>query len=143
MRELKFKALYKGDLENHKKYLPFVMKIIEDKLMFVMEGDEEFRYPFGMVFMDNDWIKLQYTGLKDKNGIEIYEGDIIKATIPDVKGRYHNMEVFWDNDLARWGQRSIWGKIKKEKIREMYPDFWRCEVIGNIYENPELLKEYK
>ena len=66
----------------------------------------------------------QYTGLKDKNGVEIYEGDIVK--------RWGNIYiVIWD----KIGFRMKW---TKEDSVNRFPDEL-CEVIGNIYENPELL----
>lgn len=70
----------------------------------------------------------QFTGLKDKNGKEIYEGDIIR-----VNGR--NMEVFFKDGYFGWGQEHD-GKYSFDPF-----DGEEVEVIGNIYENPELIKE--
>lgn len=76
-------------------------------------------------------ILMQYTGLKDKNGKEIYEGDIIRWNPDERKvpiGR--NQEVFWDD--------TGWAPFRGDMV-----DGWksnRYEIIGNIYENPELLK---
>ena len=73
----------------------------------------------------------QYTGLHDKNGKEIYEGDIVKSFFVDTDEagneiyKYYIMEVKYDEVLCSY-------KIDK---------FMNLEVIGNIYENKELLNE--
>lgn len=89
-----------------------------------------------------DWIPLQFTGLYDVDGKEIYEGDII-----EVYDWGQNAEllvtatVLWDPDDHGW----TWG-IKGEfysstpRFEVDVYDRWRnVKVIGNIYENPELL----
>ena len=83
-----------------------------------------------------DEIKLmQSTGLKDKNGKEIFEGDIV-----DYKGR--EAVVKWHGSYASFIYRFVDGL--KERVSEWDPLFLACynfEVIGNIYENPELLED--
>ena len=69
---------------------------------------------------------MQYTGEKDKNSNEIYEGDIIKNTY----GTQIPMVVTWDDA----GFRTL-GKHNGEQYVGYVKD--SCEVIGNIYENPE------
>ena len=124
MRELKFRAIYKPDLEK-KEYLPFIMKVVNDELIFVMENDEDFKYPFQAVFQDDDWIKLQYAGLKDKNNREVYEGD--KIIIHQLNRSIFLTEVIF-----------MQGAFLNNYTKELLPKSEDIEVIGNIYEHPEL-----
>lgn len=85
----------------------------------------------------NDLVCLQYTGLKDKNGKEIYEGDVNKLTSNSdpVWGSYsHNFVV--EHTGNGWYYRTPAGHVNIFSNR-----FESCEVIGNIYENPELLNK--
>lgn len=82
----------------------------------------------------NEIILMQSTGLKDKNGKEIFEGDIV-----DYKGR--EAVVKWHGSYASFIYRFVDGL--QERVSEWDPLFLACyhfEVIGNIYENPELLE---
>ena len=77
---------------------------------------------------------MQSTGLKDKNGKEIFEGDIV-----DYKGR--EAVVKWHGSYASFIYRFVDGL--KERVSEWDPLFLACyhfAVIGNIYENPEFLE---
>ena len=75
-----------------------------------------------------DWegCLMQYTGLKDKNGKEIYEGDILSGY------PHGNSIVKWDNEFACWVSDF-------DLIANEVKDMPERKVIGNIYENPELL----
>jgi hypothetical protein len=79
-------------------------------------------------------ILMQFTGLHDNNGKEIYEGDILK----DGKGQPGH--VLWAHNswLMEWMVRDYEGKLTYEKMLD--DCFGYGEVIGNIYENPELLQ---
>jgi uncharacterized phage protein (TIGR01671 family) len=76
---------------------------------------------------------MQYTGLKDKNGKEIYEGDIFETQFP-----YRIAAVEWDEENGRFLGVTVSGGERKIAYvgREPQP----IKIIGNIYENPELIK---
>lgn len=99
------------------------------------------------ILQQDQFLKRQYTGLYDKSGKEIYEGDIIACTseLSNVFGRTGKMsttlyEIFWKRD--GWWKRTLKSDtlvVGKESdgvaITAKY-----SEVIGNIYENPDLLE---
>ena len=77
-----------------------------------------------------DVVLMQYTGLKDRNGVEIYEGDIMGYK-DDVMGY-----VFYEKDGYLVGE----GKYTSEPLAKMCISH-DIDVIGTFYENPELLNE--
>ena len=87
-------------------------------------------WPQEWSFPVNDFVLVQYTGLKDKNGREIYEGDIVTGWVDESGGHSTEPEVVVFD--PRHGFRiNSW-------------PFWQISgfrVLGNIYENPELVKE--
>ncbi|GAG96073.1 unnamed protein product [marine sediment metagenome] len=77
---------------------------------------------------------MQFTGLKDKNGKEIYDSDILITH----KGRRPQI-VFWQTDIGQWRTGYAGRKTQFDKTDTlMFASHF--EVIGNIHENPELLE---
>lgn len=123
MREFKFRAW-----DTEKQEMATVNFIGLNDYEVGME-DEEYRrwratYPYVCILM-------QYTNLKDKNGKEIYEGDILKVKVDDGEA---NLYVKYTN-----GEYRVVNKGKWEDSLYAYMYFGDVEVVGNIYENKDLI----
>ncbi|QHU90459.1 hypothetical protein GWK74_02930 [Candidatus Saccharibacteria bacterium oral taxon 488] len=129
MRKIKFRAWSKLDDKYY--YRVLVGNTSEDEDQYVCSN----------VYDGNEWVEFdehcgvieQYIGLKDKNGKEIYEGDVVK-----VEGDGEIYRVEWIRSGFGLEPRynspryPVLGNVELRK---------KIEVIGNIHENPELLEE--
>lgn len=119
MRELKFRAWDKKS----NKWVTHEQHLEDTKVSASVKP------PSILKIFHPDWIFQQYIGIKDRNRKEIFEGDI-------VSWGYSDIEIcIVEEDYSGFALR---GKEDVDSIS--FPDHRSLEVIGNIYENPELLK---
>lgn len=139
MREIKFRAWDKTEsqwIEINK------MGFLENGEAWYVEDYEKNEPPY---FTDrNDWELMQYTGLNDKNGREIYEGDVLEYS------KEQTLLVHYNENTASFSanyilHRDEYGELKGGWIGSAPFDKRNIEnsemrVIGNAFENPDLLK---
>ena len=131
-REIKFRAWNKTT-----KYMHDVYHVYFNNGGIAVEGTG--------VYIGNGWVTqengfkhdcdvelMQYTGLKDKNGVEIYESDVVKFNF--IGREEGTSEVKWE-----YGEWNVTDFSEKVRISDNIHGAADIEVIGNIYQNPELL----
>jgi len=94
---------------------------------------EETTHPFNNPYFAQQLKIMQFTGLLDKNGKEVFEGDIISR----IRGI---SEIVWSDD--GWAVKTFAGWKTQENVfcYQRFCEVGEIEIIGNIYETPELLK---
>lgn len=133
MREIKFRA---WDKEMEMIIYPKKYYAPQYKDGHIAEYYNPEENEFHIVYDEDDkFVLMQFTGLLDKNGKEIYEGDIVMANTPyctkDPK------EIVWDDKRAGFFMKADFVAYDPKNLHKL--SGFKMEVIGNIYENPELL----
>lgn len=135
-REIKFRYIWKRKSDGH-----FYVNIVPIECL-ELKGDQPFIHVEGNVDHWDLVSRDQFTGLKDKNGTEIYEGDVLHCDSPT-----HNCDLqvkfgtygFEAHSHHGFYLETLEGAFEWP-IRRLDLDRGDYKIIGNIYENPELLK---
>ena len=125
------------------KFRGFTNCLIQDKWVYgFLSKEDKIRSTSNIDFEVEKKSIGQFTGLYDKNGKEIYEGDIVEKTVNNIISS-HRFKIVYSECFA--GFCRLYNKEKGTRdglisLSEMDVDREEIKVIGNIYDNPELLK---
>lgn len=128
----KFRAYF----NKYKRMIYSIGVVNENTILVDFNGDGNLE----TIFLTNDITLMQYSGLKDKHGNEIYEGDVCRWTDPET----FDGEIISDIFIARYSDEFLkWIGENNNSYDDLYDftDDRQLELIGNIYENPKLLEE--
>ena len=124
-RELKFRAWVKR--RNRHKWK--MVEVLDDNYLWVADNKLYAQTWDSVHEYNGKYEIMQFTGLQDSEGVDIYEGDVVRTN----SGKTFTFPSTFD--FSKSGPRFIWG------YRIHLQGFEPCKVIGNIYESPELLEE--
>lgn len=144
MRELRFRAW--DTVQN--KYLwpwPEGFALFGEVTCFDLIGQQLSESGRSPITGLNDLLIEQFTGLRDKNGREIYEGDICRFDLQDFNGgdHFYTLPVAYTVDMFGFPYKSDQSEPEPDcciSLGEAVANDDELEVVGNIHENPELLK---
>lgn len=107
---------------------------------FTASPANDYYWEDGKLIKEPRYITQQYTGLKDKNGILIFEGDLVQY---NQNSNYDgiNFEVVWSDASFGWVLKSKTGDYLTNQITPNGPRYNFLDVIGNVFENKELLNQ--
>ncbi len=131
MREIRFRA---WDIERKGYIQGFNMVNYHG---YFNKGLKKSIYRYDTKWDEEEYILEQYTGLKDKNGKEIYEGDLLQLITFEGGGGISAFSVEFENGCFGINTN---GEYLAELKYYIDMPFISAEIIGNIHENPELLK---
>jgi uncharacterized phage protein (TIGR01671 family) len=142
MREIKFRAFTNGNMRYNVGFHPYMsVNLVSSG---VCESNEFKKSDEEMIWSPGLCQLMQYTDLKDKNGKEIYDGDIIEYTSCGVTCK---ALIVWNNHCGAWQYqyRGMIGHPTDFLHTLLSNTRFPANVIvtGNIYENPELVKTIK
>ena len=151
MREIKFRAWDEGQ-----KTMLYPAEPDDNGKFWIITGEYgdvafPFDFPGGYRFISDNYVIMQFTGLLDKNGREVYEGDIFMYYEDHYDGIDYSegeqFRVLWEPGLYAFTVHDAVGRLFLYEIATLFdvddlgdetcPLF---EVIGNVHENPELLE---
>ena len=112
---------------------------IKKRMFLVLEIDYENELVSDETYWNtipfNDVKLMQFTGLVDMYGKEIFEGDVLKTSDGELA------KVVWNKELACWEAEFLDEIVDLSEVADVKIERSDCEIVGNIYENPELLEE--
>jgi uncharacterized phage protein (TIGR01671 family) len=139
MSEIKFRAWVFGDLDEGAN--PFMADVYA--IVFEPEGPCVQWEEFDEISCPGEFALMQYTGLKDKNGKEIYEGDVVRYKYDCDSPWAANAvgTISWQSTGFHLSCfKGEYGLVQGWLVSIPHADGKLLEVIGNVYENPELVK---
>lgn len=121
---------------------------------YTFDGTHWIEHKLAIECPEYDWVSTpinpetlgQFTGTYDRNNVRVFEGDILKIYQKSDAFGYYPEVPYPCNVVVKWGLCAwVWETITQYKRHILFPDAWcrsSCtyEVIGNIYDNPELLE---